>query len=75
MQITLRECSYEIPAKGRSMEEVFKIPKGMLKSIKRMIKESKSFNDAVEFLIREGKYQEALILLVAIWNTLTLEKK
>jgi hypothetical protein len=75
MNIVLKSCSYEIKTDGKSMEEIFGVPKGMIREIKRMCKDSKSLEDAVHFMIAEGKYKEALILLVAVWNTLSLEKK
>jgi hypothetical protein len=75
MKIVLKSCCYEIKTDGKSMQEIFDIPKGMIRTIKRICKDSKGLEDAVQFMIGEGKYKEALILLVGVWNTLSLEKK
>ena len=75
MKIVLKECAYDINAKGKSMEEIFNIPRGMVRSIKRQVKEAGNFKDAIEYLLSSNQYKEALILLVAIWNTLPLSKE
>jgi hypothetical protein len=75
MRIVLKECAYNIRTEGKSMEQIFKIPKGMIRSIKRQIREAGNFQDAIDYLISEGQNKEALILLVSVWNTIPLSKK
>jgi hypothetical protein len=75
MKIQLKACSFEIQTEGRSMEEIFNVPKSVIRTIKSRCAETKSLQDVIHYMVREGEYTEALVLLVGVWNTLKLEKE